>query len=253
MRRPFNVGMSRSSSGTTDGRTARGVGDQYMYRAVPTDEEESSTRRRNLFQRPIGADGTGVIRSASLQHHPTPLNFMPAGVTTTSSASAIGTNHIHHHHNNHHHLGLNRSSSTGDGPSKPANLARNFKKTVRFDADEDLTAQSTSTSTSPQVLAANGLAQSSDNKTWDWLMKGHNSRQESRDSAARDSGVETLTSGEDVVVSAHHQKHHPYDHRAKVNTRRARPTDWPTNWKTLDELAIDIQIDISADWLYEME
>lgn len=245
---------SRSTSaGGGIGIGSGGVGGSFVGSG------ESSIQRRNHFQRSqqqhqldrrlTDAPSDGVIRSASLQHHPlsssmSSSNFMasvataaaavPGGVTTTSSASAIGTNHIHHP------LSLNRSSSSGCQPTSKttAGNIRHLKKTVRFDADEDDPVQSqpvNTTTNSPAALAANGLAQSSDNKTWDWLMKGHN-RQESRDSAARDSGVETLTSGEDVIVlphnatttnSTHHHHHHhhpkhPYDHRAKVNS----PSKW---------------------------
>lgn len=195
--------------------------------------------------------GGGVIRSASLQHHPSssasPFTtaMTTTALATTSSASAIGTNLSPQ---NQHHSQLNRSSSSGGRPSpskavanataaptSPGNV-RHLKKTVRFDNDEDdptpapqpssgvanVQKSSASRANAGPSLAANGLVQSSETKTWDWLMKGHGNRQESRESAARDSGVETLTSGEDVVVphssTATHHKH-PYDHRSnhKVN------------------------------------
>uniref|UniRef100_A0A0P6D099 Regulating synaptic membrane exocytosis protein n=1 Tax=Daphnia magna TaxID=35525 RepID=A0A0P6D099_9CRUS len=181
--------------------------------------------------------------SSSMSSSSSMMAVSAAGTATlSSSTSAIGTNHIH---NQRQYNSLNRSMSSSSGgcltalptSSSKSNLAasnnnntiRQLKKTVRFDADDEPAATpaataSSSTALPSRTLKANGLMRSEssllastadaswkgDNKTWDWLMKGHNTssadhrhrhhHQDSRESAGRDSGVETLTSGEDVVI-----------------------------------------------------
>ncbi|XP_046648055.1 regulating synaptic membrane exocytosis protein 2-like isoform X4 [Daphnia pulicaria] len=164
-----------------------------------------------------------------------------SGVARISSSASIPTS---------------ASKSTIAGGNNNNNNNRQLKKTVRFDADEDgpattttaaavttttttTTISSSSSNLPSRNLKANGLLRSEssllasstvadaswkgDNKTWDWLMKGHGDggdnyrhhhHQDSRESAGRDSGVETLTSGEDVVVVVPRSKHHSasYDH-----------------------------------------
>lgn len=179
IRRPVNV------VGAMGGCTR---GDQYV---------QSTAHRRSFYQqqqRGGGGGGSerrlpdapsdGVIRSSSLQH---PV------------ASQLS---------NHHHI-INRSVSTGgvaDSPSKTSNGIRSLKKTVRFDAEDDEATDEASTE--PSDTGWMTLAScSKDGAGWDWLM----GRQESRESAARDSGVETLTSGEGDTIT-------PYDHKSdKVN------------------------------------
>lgn len=201
--------------------------------------------------------------SSSMSSSSSMMAVSAAGTATlSSSTSAIGTNHIH---NQRQYNSLNRSMSSSSGgcltalptSSSKSNLAasnnnntiRQLKKTVRFDADDEPAATpaataSSSTALPSRTLKANGLMRSEssllastadaswkgDNKTWDWLMKGHNTssadhrhrhhHQDSRESAGRDSGVETLTSGEDVVIVSPRNsstKYPTYDqHRPKV-------------------------------------
>jgi len=257
---------------------------------------ECTAQRRSFFQqrgqerRLPDAPSDGVIRSASLQHHPSlsmssssSMMAVSAGTTAlSSSTSAIhGTNHIHHRNQRHHSLNRSMSNSSGvacissssiptsaskstiAGGNNNNNTIRQLKKTVRFDADEDepatTTAAAATTTTTTTIsssalpsrnLKANGLLRSEssllasstvadaswkgDNKTWDWLMKGHSDgdsfrhhHQDSRESAGRDSGVETLTSGEDVVIVVPRSKHHSASHdqhRPKVKQQRLPPT-----------------------------
>lgn len=232
-------------------------------------QRRSFFQQRGQERRLPDAPSDGVIRSASLQHHPSSsmsssssmMAVSAAGTATlSSSTSAIGTNHIH---NQRQYNSLNRSMSSSSGgcltalptSSSKSNLAasnnnntiRQLKKTVRFDADDEpaaTPAATASTALPSRTLKANGLMRSEssllastadaswkgDNKTWDWLMKGHNTssadhrhrhhHQDSRESAGRDSGVETLTSGEDVVIVSPRNSSTKYptndQHRPKV-------------------------------------
>ena len=236
---------SSSSGATGDGGGRGGGGDQYKksinvaYRGGGggggTDASITAQRRSHFHQRGQqerrlpDAPSDGVIRSASLQHHPPPLLMAAAGATQSASTSAIlGTNHIHHHHNHHQHS-LSRSSS---GPSTKTPV-RHLKKTVRFDNDEGPVAAVVPPPPPPPTLpSTNGLADN--NKTWDWLMKGSlttDERSQRLESAGRDSGVETLTSGEDAIAphsSSNNNTHQKHDLRAKVKqqkTKRAEKTN----------------------------
>ena len=237
---------SSSSGATGDGGGRGGGGDQYKksinvaYRGGGggggTDASITAQRRSHFHQRGQqerrlpDAPSDGVIRSASLQHHPPPLLMAAAGATQSASTSAIlGTNHIHHHHHNHHQHSLSRSSS---GPSTKTPV-RHLKKTVRFDNDEGPVAAVVPPPPPPPTLpSTNGLADN--NKTWDWLMKGSlttDERSQRLESAGRDSGVETLTSGEDAIAphsSSNNNTHQKHDLRAKVKqqkTKRAEKTN----------------------------
>lgn len=150
---------------------------------------------RRLPDAPYYADG--VIRSASLQHSPA-AHLLGYGTSGGGGGLDIGQRY--------HHV-INRSHSSGVVDSASIRQQHHhLKKTVRFDAedeeDEDDGAWMTSSS--------------KDSAGWDWLLSatpsgtsssavlsGTTGRQESRESAARDSGVETLTSGEGELTTAY--------------------------------------------------
>lgn len=165
------LGRSNSGSGVIDawyGHRQRATnGYANRNNAVPSGSE------RHL------PDAPGVMRSASLQNNA--------------------------HHQRHHQRGdaygnhscqINRSSSSGATVSfsaEPAAVgskpARQLKKTVRFDADDDAPVEQPSNAQASTVAVT---STANDERTWDWWR-----RQES----SRDSGVETLTSSEDAPNS----------------------------------------------------
>lgn len=162
----------------------------YIGGASSAPERRSFYQQRGAQERrlPEAPFADGVIRSASLQHH------------SVAASQHLGV----------HHYGINRShSSSGVDCPSVHQMARSLKKTVRFDADDDADDDWMTSS------------KDSSNAGWDWLLTG--GRQESKESTARDSGVETLTSGEGELGSSlgHHQ--HPYDlHKSKVSTKSKR-------------------------------
>ena len=145
----------------------------------------SSTAQRRSFYHQRGPErrlpdapyySDGVIRSTSLQHSP--------------ASHLLGSSGPY---SNRYHNAINRSHSSS-GVESNSIRHHNLKKTVRFDAEDDCGDNDDDDGTWM-------TGSSKDSAGWDWLLTTKPStaasgRQESRESAARDSGVETLTSGE---------------------------------------------------------